>query len=121
MEKWKPFMRMETFEYTALPEGKNLVGGKWVYAVKLGPNGEERHKAIFVAKGYSQVQDVDYTKTFSPTARLTSICMLLQLAVQQDMLVHQMDVTTAYLNAPIDHDIYMEQPKGFEVCGENES
>ena len=41
--------------------------------------------------------------------------MLLQVAVQEDLLVHQMDVKTAFLNAPIDEDIYIEQPKGFEV------
>ena len=45
--------------------------------------------------------------------------MLMQLAVQEDMFVHQMDVKTAYLNAPIDCELYIEQPKGYEVRGEN--
>ncbi|CAB3995426.1 Hypothetical predicted protein [Paramuricea clavata] len=35
-------------------------------------------------------------------------------AIQNDMLVHQMDVKTAYLNAPIDCEIFMEQPEGYE-------
>ena len=110
----------ETYEITPLPEGKTVVGGRWVYAVKLGPNGEEKYKARFVAKGYSQIPDIDYHETFSPTARLTSVRMLMQLAVQGDLVVHQMDVKTAYLNAPIDCEIYVEQPEGFEQEGEND-
>jgi len=46
----------------------------------------------------------------------------MQVAVQHDLLVHQMDVKTAYLNAPIDCEVYVAQPEaGFEVkytCGE---
>ena len=50
---------------------------------------------------------------------MSSVRMLLQKAVQNDMITHQMDTKTAYLNAPIDCDIYMEQPKGFETRGAN--
>ena len=109
----------DTFEITPLPEGRTVVGGRWVYAVKLGPNGEEKYKARFVAKGYSQIPNVDYHETFSPTARITSVRMLMQLAVQDKLVVHQMDVKTAYLNAPIDCEIYIEQPEGFEQQDKN--
>ena len=119
--KWQKAMREEydalvendTFELTEIPEDKLVVGGKWVYSVKQDQNGE-KFKARYVAKGYSQTPDVDYRETFAPTARMTSIRMLLQLAIQEDMLIHQMDVKTAYLNAPIDCDIFMEQPEGYE-------
>ena len=109
----------ETYELTPLPQGRTSVGGKWVYAVKLGPNGEEKYKARFVAKGYFQVPGIDYHETFSPTARISSVRMLMQLAVQEGMVVHQMDVKTAYLNAPIDCELYMEQPEGCERKGPN--
>ena len=45
--------------------------------------------------------------------------MLMQLAVQDNLVVHQMDVKTAYLNAPIDCEIYIEQPEGFEQQDKN--
>ena len=45
--------------------------------------------------------------------------MLMQLAVQEGMVVHQMDIKTAYLNAPIDCELYMEQPEGYESKGPN--
>ena len=103
----------DAFDLVPLPQGKTVVGGKCVYAVKLGPNNTEKHKVRYVAKGYSQVKDEDYGETFSPTTRHTSIRMLMQLAAQERMKVHQMDVKTAYLNAEIDYEIYLEQPEGF--------
>ena len=74
-----------------------------------------------VAKGYSQVRGVDYNETFAPTANFTSVRCLMQIAAQHDLILHQMDVKTAYLHAPIDCELYMEPTEGFEVssdCGE---
>lgn len=71
-----------------------------------------------MAKGYSQVAGIDYTETFSPTASMTSVRSLMQLAAQYSLDLHQMDVKTAYLHAPIDCEVYMEQPEGFEVKSE---
>ena len=74
---------------------------------------DEHYKARFVAKGFSQIEGIDYQETFSPTARMTSIRAIAQIAVQNDMEIHQMDVKAAYLNAPIDCDVYVRQPEGF--------
>ena len=88
----------------------------------------EQLKARLVAKGYTQKFGVDYDETFTPVVRFTSIRVLLALAVQKDMLVHQMDVVTAFLNGTLEEEIYMEQPshyveKGKEklVCKLNKS
>lgn len=100
---------------TTLPEGKHEVGGRWIYAIKTNVDHSETYKARYVAKGYNQVMGIDYKETFSPTANLTSVMILIQMAAQYDLELHQMDVKTAYLHAPIDCDVYMEQPEGFEV------
>jgi hypothetical protein len=81
----------------------------------VNQDNNEQFKARFVAKGYSQIQGIDYNDTFAPTARMASIRLLMQVAIQYDLIVHQMDVKTAYLNAPIDCEIFVEQPEGFEV------
>ena len=107
----------ETYKLTPLPQGRKVVGGRWVYALKNGLNNQEQYKARYVAKGYSQLPDIDFGETFSPTARITSIRTLMQLAVQFNLNVHQMDVKAAFLNAPIDCELYVEQPKGFEQTG----
>lgn len=120
-EDWKLAMNEEiealdknnTYESTYLPNGKTTVGSKWVYSVKLGPNDEEKYKARLVAKGFNQIEGVDYYETFSPTARITTVRMLMQLAVQNDYIVNQMDVKSAYLNADLDTEIYLDQPDGY--------
>lgn len=125
--KWQKAMEEEmdaltsnnTFELTTTPSDRKVVGGKWVYALKPGPDGQDKYKARFVAKGYSQVPGKDYQETFSPTARMTSIRSLMQLAVQYNLTVHQMDVKTAYLNAPIDCELFVEQPEGFAVSNKD--
>ena len=121
-DKWKEAMDEEmnslyennTFDVVPLPEGKQPIGGRWVFAVKVDPNGNERYKARYVAQGFAQVEGSDYTETFAPTARMSTVRMLMQLAAQFDLKVHQMDVKTAYLNAPIDTEIFMNQPQGYE-------
>ena len=118
-EEMNALVDNDTFKLTPIPEGRSVVGGKWVYTIKVDSNKEEKFKARYVAKGYSQVQNIDYRETFSPTARITSIRMLIQLASQNNWLIHQMDVKTAYLNADIDCEIYVDQPEGYVKTGNN--
>ena len=126
-EQWQAAMKDEmsslkendTFTLTPLPEGRTTVGGRWVYTVKENATGGETYKARYVAKGYSQIPGVDYDETFAPTANLTSIRSLMQIAAHHDLILHQMDVKTAYLNAKIDCEIYMDQAEGFEVPPDN--
>ena len=70
----------DTYKLTPLPEGRSVVGGRWVYAVKLDPDNEEKFK------GYLQIQNVDYQETFSPTDRVTSVRKLMQLTVQDNLI-----------------------------------
>ena len=114
-EEMNSLTENNTFTLSTLPEGKNSVGGRWVYTIKESSNGAKTFKARYVAKGYSKVRGVDYQETFAPTANLTSVRVLMQMAAQHDLILHQMDVKTAYLNAPIDCEIYMDQAEGFEV------
>ena len=102
----------ETFDLVSKPN-KKVIGGRWVFARKKDENGVEIFKARYVAKGFSQVPYVDYGETFSPTAKLTSVRLVLQAAVNNNMSLYQLDVKTAYLNATIDYDIFVTQPPGF--------
>ena len=109
-------MENETWELVELPNSRNLIGCKWVFKVKHTSDGKvERFKAQLVAKGYAQKYGVDYDKTFSPVVRFSSICALLAYAVQNNMLVHQMDAVTVFHNGELDEEIYMQQPTGYIV------
>ena len=62
-----------TWDLIVLPFGKFPIGCRWVYTVKVGPDGQvDRLKARLVAKGYSQVYGSDYGDTFSRL--LLSVC-----------------------------------------------
>jgi len=104
-----------TWSIQLLPQDRTETKGRWVYTLKQGKTpGETQHKARYIAKGYSKMQGVDYDQTYSPTIRFTSIRLLLQKAANENMKIHQLDVKGAYLNAPIDKEIYLQQPEGYE-------
>lgn len=104
----------ETWELVKLPKGRKALKNKWVYKIKTNPDGTiKRYKARLVIKGFSQTPGVDYDKTFSPVARLSTIRALLATAVKQNLRLLQFDVTTAFLNGKVEEQIFMDQPEGF--------
>ena len=108
----------EVWTLTELPDGVRPVSCKWVYKTKHDIDGNvDSYKARLVAQGYSQIEGVDYDQTFAPVARFESVRTLLSLAVQYDLKLHQMDVQNAFLNGKLEENIFIKQPKGFEVAG----
>ena len=73
-----------------------------------------RHKARPVAQGFTQVEGIDNTETFAAVAKYDTVRILLALAAKFDLELDQMDVRTAFLNAELKEDIYLEPPAGFE-------
>ena len=63
-----------------LPTGKKAIGCRWVFAVKVNPDGSvARLTARLVANGYAQTYGVDYFDTFSPVAKMTSVRFFISL------------------------------------------
>ena len=128
-EQWKRALNSEysahiknnTWTLTNLPKGRKAIDCRWVFKVKYKADGSvERHKARLVAKGCSQKPSLDYEETFSPVAKYTSIRTLLAIANQLNLEVHQMDVSTAFLNGKLEEEIYKSQPEGYVKEGEEE-
>ncbi|CDF39894.1 unnamed protein product [Chondrus crispus] len=105
-----------TWKLVPPSEVSNILTSRWVFNVKQLPdaNGNivESAKARLVARGFQQVQGLDYTETYAPVIKFTTIRLLLALVAHYDLELHQMDVVTAFLNGDLDEDIYMEQPEG---------
>jgi hypothetical protein len=92
-----------------------------VFKKKLRPDGTiEKYKVSLVAKVYNQKKGEDFFDTYSSVVRLTTIRVLLSLATSYGILVHQIDVKTAFLNGELEEEIYMDQPDDFAVKGQEE-
>jgi hypothetical protein len=124
---WKEAIKSEmdsimsngTWEVVSRSYGCKLIGCKWVFKKNLRPDGTiKKYKVRLVAKGYNQKEGEDFFNTYSPVARLTTIQVLLSLAISYGLLVHQMDDKIAFLNGELEEEIYMDQPDDFIVKGQ---
>jgi hypothetical protein len=113
-EEYQSLVANGTWTLVPRPERANIIGGKWVYKTKVDSNGNPiRYKARYVAKGFKQVQGVDYFDTYSPVTRMTTIRTFLAIAALEDWELESMDVETAFLNAKVNEEVFVAQPEGF--------
>ena len=104
----------ETWNLMRPPTDKDVIPGKWVYKMKLGPSGQvDKYKARYVGKSFKQVEGLNNIETLKPTCKPETFRILLQLSTRQGHVMHQFDVKTAFLHLPIEEEVYLEQPQGF--------
>jgi hypothetical protein len=97
-----------------LPNGAKAIGCKWVFKTKKDSLGNiKRYNARLVAKGFTQKERIDYTKTFSPVSKKDSLHVIMALVAHFDLELQQMDVKTTFLNGDLEEEVYMKQPEGF--------
>ena len=110
IEEYSSIMKNNVWEVVPRPEGKSIVTSIWLYKIKHAADGSiEKFKARFLARGFSQVEGVDYEESFALVARYTSICSIISIAAEMGWKIHQMDVKTAFLNGFIQEEVYIEQ------------
>nr|GEX52597.1 zinc finger, CCHC-type [Tanacetum cinerariifolium] len=100
-------------------KGKRVQKGcKWIFKRKMKFDGTvDKFKARLVIQGFRQKKGIDYFETYAPVARITTIRLLLSLAVIHNLVIHQMDVKIAFLNGDLEEEVYMKQPEGFVIRG----
>ena len=95
------------------PPYANVISCKWVYKTKQDAEGNIiKHKARLVARGFTQIEGIDYEETFAPTTKFVTIRIIISLATSLDWPMEQADIETAFLWSDTREDIYMEQPEG---------
>ena len=103
---------LKVWHLEPLPEGRMAVKSKWVKKKVDG-----HFCACLVAKGFTQIEGVDFDETFSPVTRFELLQLLLLLATLENWEIHQMDIKLVFLHGNLDEEIYMEQPQGFVIAG----
>ncbi|KAL2232701.1 UNVERIFIED_CONTAM: Retrovirus-related Pol polyprotein from transposon TNT 1-94 [Sesamum indicum] len=87
----------DTWEVTSLPAGKKAIGSRWVFKLKLNPDGSvDRYKARLAVKGYTQIEGVDYFDSLSPVAKSVTF-----------------DVNNAFLHGHLDEEVYLVPTEGY--------
>ena len=89
VEEYDSIMKNDVWEVVPIPEGKSIIGSRWLYKVKHAVDGSvEEFKARFVAKGFSQIEGIYHEETFAPVARYSSIRAILALETQKGWKIH---------------------------------
>lgn len=129
VKEWKDAMDSEmrsheentTWELVPLPNGKKVIGSRWVFSLKRDENGNViKYKARLVAQGFTQRFGVDYLDVFAPVTRHETLLALLAVAGKNNMSLQHFDVRTAYLHGKVEEEIFMRQPPGYAVAGKEE-
>jgi hypothetical protein len=95
------------------PTGANVIDVKWVFKVKYTTSGGvDRFKAWLVAKGFRQVEGIDYNEVFAPVKQQT-IRALLATVAAQDWELQLLDIKTAFLNGVLEEEVYINHPPGY--------
>nr|GEV06564.1 zinc finger, CCHC-type [Tanacetum cinerariifolium] len=111
-------MENNTWVLSDLPPGCKPLGCKWIFKRKMKVDGTvDKFQARLVIQGFRQKERIDYFDTYAPVARITTIILLLALAAIHNLVIHQMNVKTAFLNGDLDEEVYMKQLEGFIMPG----
>jgi hypothetical protein len=126
-KEWEAVLKSEynqlintgTFEWVwHSPPGYKPISSKLVCHEKLDGEGDVYQRKIhIVARGFSQIPDIDFHVTHSAVAKYSTLRAMLAIAVHEDLELHQVDVVGAYLQGDLDKEIHMTPPAGLNSPG----
>lgn len=121
-EQWLEAMRKEiselklnkTWQEVVIPDNKHIISSKWVFKKKLDGD-KVIYKARLVARGFEQNEVFEFSDLYAPVSKLQTLRILLAVALQLNLKIHQMDVVGAFLHGEIKEEVFMNPPDGYEI------
>ena len=113
-EELESLRKRKVFELVDPLKDRRIIKNRWVFDLKS----DGRKKARLVAKGFSQVEGIDYDKIFSPVVQYETVRMMIVLGALKNWHISRLDVKTAFLYRELNEELYMEQPEGFKIPGQ---
>ena len=112
--EYKSLIDKNVWECVPQPMDQKPLTTKWVYKYKIGADGTiVKYKARMVARGFQQVEGVDYYETYAPVAKHPTYRILFTISTLLGWSTHQVDVVTAFLNSPLRETVYIRAPPGY--------
>ena len=116
LEELQSLAGHKVWELVDCKPGMNVLGCRFVYKSKRHPDGMVyRWKVRLVAQGFKQREGVDFSDVFASTVAMQSIRLVLWIANFYKFAIRKVDIKTFYLYAPLEEEVYMRQPPGYEV------
>nr|GEW13554.1 zinc finger, CCHC-type [Tanacetum cinerariifolium] len=111
-------MSNNTLVLTDLPPGCRTLGCRWIFKRKLKVDGTvEKFKARLVIQRFKQKSGINYFDTYALVARISTIRLLIAMASIHNLIIHHIDAKTDFLNGKLEEEVYMNQPLGFIMPG----
>ena len=106
---------------STVPPGKSIVPVVWQMKRKrdIQTQKVKKYKARLNIDGSKMIKGIHYNKTYAPVTLWNSIRIMLALTAAYGWHTQQIDYVLAFLQAPVEKEIYMKVPKGFVISGKN--
>jgi hypothetical protein len=97
------------------PDLRNIISCKFVFKTKMKHGELDKYKARLVARGFTQIEELDYNETFAPVARMNTLRIFLKKSVDLGHFRITIDFVAAFLNSDLSEELYMDAPEGWVV------
>lgn len=116
VEEYVSLIQLNVFELVSRPLDRLVLGTKTCYQLKQDSLGFlDRFKVRFVAKGYDQIEGIDFDSTHSPTLIYENLKILLIIALNLNLSIFSIDIKTAYLYADLDKNFFIDLRIRFRI------
>jgi hypothetical protein len=102
-------IQMKCWDVVDRPKNRSIVSSTWAFKIKRFPDGSMRKlKARFCARGFEQIEGIDFDETFAPVVNWTTVRFLLMMSIFLGLETKQVDYVAAFVQADIDTTVFVE-------------